>query len=62
MDIEDISPAAVILALLAAVIVIAMMTITNRNPDVTIGLFWRILSPICAFAASFFVVQRMADN
>ena len=62
MDIEDVSPAAVILGLVGALIVIVMMGITNRNENVTIGLFWRILSPIATFVACFFVVNRMANN
>ena len=61
MDIEDVSPAAVFLALIGAVIVIVMMSIANKNADVTITLFWRVLAPIATFFACFFLVNRMAE-
>lgn len=62
MDLDDISPAAVILGLIGALIVVVMMSWAGRNPDVTIGIFWKVLSPLLTFVACFFIVQRMADN
>jgi hypothetical protein len=61
MDIEDISPAAVLLGLVGALIVIVMMSITHNSEGVSIGLFWRVLAPIATFVACFFLVNRMAE-
>ena len=61
MDLDDISPAAVILALVGAVVTIIMFKIAGASGKVEIGFIWKILTPVLTFIACFFLVQRMAE-
>ncbi len=57
MDIEDINPIAVVLGLAGAMITVFMGRVSGEG----ISLFWRILTPIVTFFASYFLVHRMSD-
>ncbi len=57
MDFEDINPMAVVFGIAGAFITVMMA----RYSGAEITLFWRILTPIATFFASFFLVQRMSD-
>lgn len=57
MDLEDINPIAVVFGLVGAFITMMMA----RYSGAEITLFWKILTPIATFFASFAIVQRMSD-
>ena len=56
MDLEDINPIAAIAGVIGGVI---GYSIVGRIPE--LSFFWKMLTPLACAAASFFMVQKMAE-
>ncbi len=60
MELTDIHPIAVIAGILGAAIGFVMVQ-RMGGADYSIGLMWKILTPIVCGAGGFFIVQKMAE-
>ena len=59
MEISDLHPIAIIAGILGVVIGFIMIKRLS-GAEYTLGLIWRVLTPIACGAASWFMVQKMA--
>jgi len=56
IDLEDLNPMAVMMAVIVGIVVFGMMTYASRA-GTDIGKFWIVISPIVSGLISFFVFQ-----